>query len=245
MAICADTGIVARIGADFFDVGTGSIHLGGPSHPSFITVARHTIDGASALIKFFLDRVIALFLILLFSPLLIAIAVAVKLTSPGPAVFKQWRVGMNKRLFRIYKFRTMFQDAERRQAELESLNELSGPVFKIRKDPRITPLGAWLRRTSLDEWPQLFNVIKGDMSLIGPRPLPVRDFKGFSASPHLRRFSVLPGISCLWQVSGRNDIDFEGWMKLDLQYIESWSLWLDFKIMALTICAVIKGRGAS
>jgi exopolysaccharide biosynthesis polyprenyl glycosylphosphotransferase len=245
VARCADMGIIVRMGADLFDVGAASVQSGELYHPRFITVARRTISGTAAIAKTLLDRILALALICAFSPFLIAVAIAVKLTSPGPAIFQQWRVGRNKRLFKIYKFRTMFADAEQRQAELEAFNERSGPVFKIRKDPRVTPIGSWLRRTSFDEFPQLFNVLTGDMSLVGPRPLPVRDYTGFAVSPHLRRFSVRPGISCLWQVSGRNDIDFERWMELDLEYIESWSLWLDLKIMSRTLPAVLKGRGAS
>jgi lipopolysaccharide/colanic/teichoic acid biosynthesis glycosyltransferase len=139
----------------------------------------------------------------------------------------------------------MVLDAEQRQDELEDLNELSGPVFKIKNDPRITPIGKFLRKTSMDELLQLFNVLKGDMSLVGPRPLPVRDYNGFDEDWHRRRFSVRPGITCLWQINGRSNIHFEDWMKFDMQYIDQWSLWLDFKILALTIPAVLKGSGAA
>ena len=152
---------------------------------------------------------------------------------------------MEKRRFNLYKFRTMVEDAEQRLADLEHLNEVSGPVFKITNDPRITPIGKFLRKTSLDEMPQLFNVLKGDMSLVGPRPLPVRDYKGFDQDWHRRRFSVRPGITCLWQVDGRSSIPFEKWMELDMKYIDEWSLWLDFKILVRTIPAVLKGAGAA
>jgi len=144
----------------------------------------------------------------------------------------------------MYKFRTMIPDAERRLTELEHLNEISGPVFKIKDDPRITPIGRILRRTSVDELPQLFNVLKGDMSLVGPRPLPVRDYNGFSEDWQRRRFSVRPGITCLWQIAGRNTLPFEKWMDLDMQYIDQWSLWLDLYILTRTIVAVVAGRGA-
>ncbi|MCU1315688.1 MAG: hypothetical protein JWN63_1010, partial [Candidatus Acidoferrum typicum] len=165
-------------------------------------------------------------------------------TSAGPVFFRQERVGFNKRKFMIYKFRTMVPAAERMMAELEDLNEAGGPVFKIKNDPRITLTGKWLRRTTIDELPQLINVLRGEMSLVGPRPLPVRDYEGFSEDWQRRRFSVRPGLTCLWQVSDRNLITFEQWMKLDLQYIDEWSLWLDLKILLLTIPAVVKGSGA-
>jgi len=139
----------------------------------------------------------------------------------------------------------MVPDAEQKQAELEDQNEASGPVFKIRNDPRITKIGKFLRKTSIDELPQLFNIIKGDMSLVGPRPLPLRDYKGFTEDWHRRRVSVRPGVTGLWQINGRSDVSFEKWMKLDLEYIDKWSLWLDLKIIMDTIPTVLKGYGAS
>jgi lipopolysaccharide/colanic/teichoic acid biosynthesis glycosyltransferase len=145
----------------------------------------------------------------------------------------------------MYKFRSMVPAAESIQEKLEHLNEMTGPVFKIKNDPRITPVGRILRRTSIDELPQLLNVLKGDMSLVGPRAIPVRDYQFFSEDWHRRRFSVPPGITCLWQVYGRNTIPFEQWMMLDMQYIDRWSLWLDIKILALTIPAVLRGSGAA
>jgi lipopolysaccharide/colanic/teichoic acid biosynthesis glycosyltransferase len=183
--------------------------------------------------------------LLVFLPFLPIIATAIKLTSPGPVFFVQERIGINKRRFRVYKFRTMVPDAEKKQAELESLNEVSGPVFKIKKDPRITPIGRILRKLSIDEVPQLFNVLKGDMSLVGPRPLPIRDYNGFSEDWHRRRFSVRPGITCLWQINGRGSIPFEKWMELDMEYIDKWSLWLDLKILAKTFPSVLRGSGAT
>ena len=144
----------------------------------------------------------------------------------------------------MFKFRTMVPNAESMQEKLLHLNEMSGPVFKIKKDPRITPVGRVLRKTSIDELPQLFNVLRGDMSLVGPRALPLRDYQCFNEDWQRRRFSVPPGITCLWQIHGRNAIPFEQWMKLDIQYIDKWSFWLDLKILALTIPAVFKGSGA-
>jgi lipopolysaccharide/colanic/teichoic acid biosynthesis glycosyltransferase len=167
------------------------------------------------------------------------------MTSGSPILFTQERVGLHKRTFRIYKFRTMVPDAEQRQAELAGQNEVSGPVFKIRKDPRITRVGNFLRKTSIDEVPQLLNVIKGDMSLVGPRPLPLRDYAGFSEDSHRRRLSVRPGITCSWQIEGRNSIPFDQWMRLDLQYIDKWSFWLDLRILLKTVPAVLKGSGAA
>jgi len=145
----------------------------------------------------------------------------------------------------MWKFRTMVVGAESLLQRLKAKNEASGPVFKIRDDPRITPIGRYLRLSSIDELPQLFNVLKGDMSLVGQRPLPVRDFDGFNQDWQRRRFSVRPGITCLWQVQGRSSIGFEQWMELDLKYLDEWSLWLDLKILAMTIPAVVKGSGAA
>jgi lipopolysaccharide/colanic/teichoic acid biosynthesis glycosyltransferase len=168
----------------------------------------------------------------------------IKLDSSGPIFFIQERVGYNKRRFRVYKFRTMIKNAEIKQAELVQHNEMIGPVFKIKNDPRITSVGRILRKTSFDELPQLFNVAKGDMSLVGPRPLPVVDYNGFNKNWQKRRFSIKPGITCLWQVNGRNTIPFEKWMELDMKYIDNWSLLLDFKILLKTILAVTRKLGA-
>ncbi len=209
-----------------------------------ITHATGGVEGWQVVLKFIFDFTISLILVALLSPLMVLVIILIKLNSPGPVFFIQRRIGRNKRRFNLYKFRTMVVDAEKRMRELEHLNEASGPVFKIKNDPRITPLGRFLRKTSLDELPQLFNVLLGHMSLVGPRPLPVRDYEGFSEDWQRRRFSVKPGITCLWQVQGRSSISFEKWMELDLQYIDKWSLWLDFRILLQTIPAVLKGSGA-
>lgn len=178
-------------------------------------------------------------------PVMLVAAIAIKLTSHGPALFAQDRVGFNKRTFRMYKFRTMVIDAEREQERLEARNEMDGPVFKIQNDPRITRVGRWLRKTSLDELPQLYNVIRGDMSLVGPRPLPLRDYNGFTKDWQRRRFTVRPGLTCLWQINGRNHTSFEDWMKLDMEYIDNWTFLGDVRILLRTIPAVINGKGAA
>jgi lipopolysaccharide/colanic/teichoic acid biosynthesis glycosyltransferase len=170
---------------------------------------------------------------------------AIKLTSPGPAHFAQERLGKNKHRFRMQKFRTMGVNAESQREALEDLNEAQGPVFKIKNDPRVTAVGRLLRKTSLDELPQLYNVLNGDMSLVGPRPLPVKDYEGFDEDWHRRRFSVRPGMTCLWQVGGRSNVSFDRWMELDMEYIDNWSFGLDLRILAQTIPAVLRGSGAS
>jgi exopolysaccharide biosynthesis polyprenyl glycosylphosphotransferase len=197
-------------------------------------VLKQVMDLAGALIA----------LALAFVPMML-IALVIKLTSPGPVFFRQKRAGLNGQPFTMYKFRSMTSDAEQLQAELAALNEMSGPVFKIAKDPRITRVGRFLRKSSLDELPQLFNVLRGEMSLVGPRPLPVGEVARFDDVAHRRRLSVKPGLTCLWQVRGRNQItDFKDWVRLDLEYIDNWSLWLDVKILLRTIPVVFTGAGA-
>jgi len=206
-----------------------------------LTIGNNSPDNFYFLAKRTIDIVLASVLLILTFPVMLVAVVATKLITPGPIFFNQDRVGYNKRVFRLYKFRTMVANAEELQRNLESLNEMDGPVFKIKNDPRITIVGKWLRKTSADELPQIFNVLKGDMSIVGPRPLPVRDYKGFNKDWQRRRFSVRPGITCLWQISGRNNISFQEWMQLDMQYIDQWSIWLDFKIIVKTIPKVFKG----
>jgi exopolysaccharide biosynthesis polyprenyl glycosylphosphotransferase len=180
----------------------------------------------------------------LLGPLMLLIAVLVKVTSRGPAVFVQERCGLGGRVFRFYKFRTMVVDAEARKADLEHLNEMRGPVFKLQCDPRVTKLGSWLRKSSLDELPQLLNVLQGHMSLVGPRP-PTRDEVERYTPHQAQRLSVMPGITGLWQVMGRSSLtDFDYWIELDLQYARRWSLWLDLRILAKTVVVVVLARGA-
>jgi lipopolysaccharide/colanic/teichoic acid biosynthesis glycosyltransferase len=176
---------------------------------------------------------------------MLIVAFGIRLQSPGPVFFRQKRVGKNGRLFILLKFRSMVQDAERKLDSLRDKNEMSGPVFKIKNDPRVTPFGRFLRRYSIDELPQLFNVLKGDMSLVGPRP-PLPEEVSMYMRKQRKRLSMRPGLTCTWQVSGRNEIpDFEYWANLDLEYINTWSLWKDFKLLLRTIPAVLSGSGAS
>jgi exopolysaccharide biosynthesis polyprenyl glycosylphosphotransferase len=244
IALCQEQGIVVRFLSDLFASKSARGKQEWFEDDSIITIYPGAILGWPAMLKRLLDFSLSLILLIMFSPLLAFTALLIKLTSPGPALFIQERVGLNKRRFRLYKFRTMTVDAEKQLATLEHLNEVSGPAFKIKNDPRVTKIGKFLRKTSLDELPQLVNVLMGDMSLVGPRPLPVRDYNGFSHDWQRRRFSVLPGLTCLWQINGRSNVDFNKWMKLDLQYIDQWSLWLDLKILIMTIPAVLRGSGA-
>ena len=208
-------------------------------------VARKVVaDDYRVWAKRVIDVCGALFGLAVLSPVMLAAAAAIKMTSAGPILFTQERFGFNRRRLRMYKFRTMVIDAEARQAELEPLNQAKGPVFKIRNDPRVTRVGRFLRKTSIDELPQLLNVLKGEMSLVGPRPLPVRDVSRFTEASLMRRFSAKPGLTCLWQVSGRSDTSFDRWIEQDLEYIDQWSLALDLQILAKTVPVVMKGSGA-
>lgn len=198
------------------------------------------------LVKEILDRVVAFLAIVGTSPFWLLVALGIKLSSQGKIFYLQERCGQNGLPFKMLKFRTMFSDAETQQLELEEKNQMEGPVFKLKKDPRVFKLGSILRKLSIDELPQLVNVLRGEMSLVGPRPLPVEQIKQIEDKAQRRRLSVKPGITCLWQVSGRNQISrFEDWVALDLEYIDNWSLWLDFKILLRTIPVVVSGKGAS
>lgn len=197
----------------------------------------------SLVLKRVTDFTVSLILVILLSPIFAAVAVAIKLDDRGPIIFKQERVGLHNKLFMIYKFRSMRVDAEELRAKLLPLNEMSGPVFKLTNDPRVTRVGRFIRRTSLDELPQLINVLIGNMSLVGPRPPLLTEVSQYDHE-HRRRLSVKPGITCLWQISGRNNVDFDQWMDLDLTYIDNWSYLEDLKILAKTIPAVLKGGGA-
>jgi len=203
---------------------------------SWQSLAKQVLDLSGSFILLVLLTVI---------PVIPLIALAIKITSPGPVLFRQKRSGINGTPFTIFKFRTMVTNAEQFQHELAAMNEMSGPVFKVTNDPRITPVGKFLRKYSLDELPQLFNVLRGEMSLVGPRPLPVDEVRRFDNLAHRRRLSVKPGLTCLWQISGRNQInDFKDWVRLDLEYIDNWTIWLDLGILLRTVPVVLRGTGA-
>ena len=190
-----------------------------------------------------LDIVVSSIAIIALSPILLTVALLVKLTSRGPMLYVQQRVGRGGEPFRMVKFRSMYRDAHERRDEHIHRNIHQGPIFKIRDDPRVTPIGRAIRRLSIDELPQFFHVLKGDMSLVGPRPPLPEEFLDYTERER-RRLLVKPGLTCIWQVSGRSDVDFETWVDMDLEYIETWSLWLDLKLLARTLPAVLTGRGA-
>ena len=242
IAICESIGVQCQYMCDIFN--TSRMTLQPSPAPGEIAVLGDTPRDVRHWIKRVLDIAIAGLLFVTALPVMAIIALAIKLTSDGPIFFVQERYGYQRRRFQMLKFRTMVVNAERYQAELEVANEAAGPVFKLKADPRVTKIGAILRRTSLDELPQLINVLRGEMSLVGPRPLPLRDVSRFDEPWLLRRFSVMPGLTCLWQVGGRSNTEFDEWIKLDLQYIDEWSLALDFRILAKTIPAVLRGSGA-
>jgi exopolysaccharide biosynthesis polyprenyl glycosylphosphotransferase len=242
---CELEGVEAWLVADFFKAQI--------SHTSFddfygwpVLVFRSTPESSwPTLAKQVIDSVGSFVLLVGFSWLFALIALLIKVTSPGPALFRQQRSGLNGRPFTLYKFRTMVTNAEQLKQELAAMNEMNGPVFKVTHDPRVTPVGRFLRKYSLDELPQLYNVLRGEMSLVGPRPLPVDEVKRFNDLAHRRRLSVKPGLTCLWQISGRNNVsDFKEWVRLDLEYIDNWSLWLDLKILWRTLPAVLAATGA-
>lgn len=244
IAACERVGVQVQYSEDLFDVSwSGHCHRGDQEQRR--VVLKMVREDYRHRLKRGVDIIGSLTGLLLCAPLFLVVAILIKTTSKGPVIFKQERYGLGKRLFRIYKFRTMYENAEAAQAALEHMNQNSGPVFKIFEDPRVTRVGKWLRKTSIDELPQLFNVLVGDMSFVGPRPLTMRDVGRFSEAWLMRRFSVKPGITCLWQISGRSNISFDRWIALDLHYIDNWSLSMDMKILLMTVPAVVRGTGAA
>ncbi len=242
--LCETVGVDVTIVSDLFQTRRARPEIHDLLGPPGITLANYPHRLWKVVVKRVIDIVGALAGILLTSPLCLVAALAIKLGSPGPVFFVQRRCGLRGRTFPFIKFRTMYVDAEARLGELRQYNETTGPVFKMKHDPRVTRVGQVLRKYSIDELPQLVNVLLGHMSLVGPRP-PIPDETTSYDLSERRRLSVRPGLTCLWQISGRSQLSFEEWMRLDLEYIDNWSLWLDLRILLRTIPAVIRGDGAS
>jgi exopolysaccharide biosynthesis polyprenyl glycosylphosphotransferase len=242
--LCEELGIRARVAMNFFQNRLARLEVEELEGIPFLTFTTTPSNEAQLAAKRLLDVAISLLLLGLSMPVILVAALAIKITSPGAVLFKQTRIGLNGRIFTLYKFRTMIADAQERLSEVSHLNTMSGPVFKAKADPRITGVGRILRKFSLDELPQLWNVLKGDMSLVGPRPPIPEEVRSYHRWQR-RRLSMKPGLTCLWQVNGRNNVDFDRWMQMDLQYIDNWSPSLDLKILLRTIPAVLLGRGAS
>jgi exopolysaccharide biosynthesis polyprenyl glycosylphosphotransferase len=245
VSVAAVRGLIVRMPADFFELRMVNAQVEMLDDIPIISLNTSGPNSRDLMGKRAIDIAFAAVGLLLLAPLLVLVGSAVALDSTGPVFFTQERIGLGRRRFLIWKFRTMVQDAEAQVAALEARNEVRGAAFKMRHDPRVTRVGRIIRRLSLDELPQLFNVLAGDMSLVGPRPLPVRDVERIVEPWQQRRFSMKPGLTCLWQVNGRHEITFEHWMELDLQYIDRWSPALDFEIVMKTVPAVLRGVGAS
>ena len=241
---CEEEGIKLRLMADVFRLEVARISLAQVGNIPLLTLEPVAQDSNKLFLKRVFDLIVTTAAMPCVLPLIAVIAIAVKIDSPGPAFFVQQRVGLRKHLFPMYKFRSMYEDAEERLKEIEHLNEAEGPIFKMSNDPRVTKIGKFIRKTSLDELPQLFNVLLGDMSLVGPRPMSIRDVDLFDRGIQRKRFSVKPGITCIWQISGRSNLPFDKWLEYDLEYIENWSFWLDIKILLKTIPAVLRSKGA-
>lgn len=241
--LCQELGINTRVALNIFPKFNSRMHLEEVSGVPLLTFTRIPTDVFGLFLKRLIDIILGILLFILLFPLMVLISILIKIDSNGPVLFKQIRLGLNGRKFILYKFRTMFEGAENLRQEVSHLNVMDGPVFKAPKDPRLTRFGKILRKFSLDELPQLYNVIKGEMSLVGPRPLIPEEIEKFQRWQK-RRLSMKPGLTCLWQISGRSKLDFETWMKLDLEYIDNWSLKKDFIILLKTIPAVLTGKGA-
>ncbi|MCU1245861.1 MAG: UDP-glucose:undecaprenyl-phosphate glucose-1-phosphate transferase, partial [Acidobacteria bacterium] len=242
--LCEELGVRTRVAMNFFQNRVARIEIEELEGVPFLTFTTTPSNESQLALKRLLDIAVSMTTLFIAAPIILLVSLAIRFSSPGSVFFKQKRIGLNGRMFTLYKFRTMINDAHARRSEVEHLNEMTGPVFKSRSDPRVTPVGRVLRKFSLDELPQLWNVFKGDMSLVGPRP-PIPEEVAEYHRWHRRRLSMKPGLTCLWQVSGRNNVDFDRWMQMDLQYIDNWSPSLDLKILLRTIPAVLLGKGAS
>ena len=241
--MCDEEGVRTRVAVDFFPHVNSTVSLERFGETPLLTFSAAPYDEIRLLLKRMTDVAIAAAGLLVLAPWMAAIAILIRLTSPGPVIFRQVRCGLNGRLFLFYKFRSMVENAEELKKDLEHLN-VRETVFKIPRDPRLTPIGRFLRKFSIDEWPQLWNVLRGDMSLVGPRPAVPGEVEQYKRWQR-RRLRMRPGLTCLWAISGRDNVDFETWMKLDMQYIDNWSLALDWKILLRTIPRVLTGRGAN
>ncbi len=242
---CELEGVEAWLLADFFNTQVSQTTLDDFNGRPMLVFRSTPEDSWQKVAKQAIDVFGALAFLTVLSPIFLIVAAAIKFSSPGPVLFRQRRSGLNGRPFTMLKFRSMVTNAEQRKAELQALNEMEGPVFKLTNDPRVTSIGRIIRRWSIDEWPQMINVLRGDMSLVGPRPLPVDEVLRFDDFADRRRLSVKPGLTCLWQVKGRNEVkNFKDWVRLDLEYIDNWSIWLDVKILFQTIPVVVMGTGA-
>ncbi|MBZ0089186.1 MAG: sugar transferase, partial [Thermoanaerobaculia bacterium] len=239
-----EQGVLTRFALDFFPHTQAKMRLEELDGVPLISFSTSPTGAFGLAFKRLTDVALSALLLALAAPIVLFVALAIRLSSRGAVMFRQTRCGLNGRHFTLYKFRTMVEGAEERRHEVAHLNEMDGPVFKVTNDPRVTGLGRFLRKFSLDELPQLWNVLKGDMSLVGPRP-PIPEEVAQYQRWQRRRLAMRPGLTCLWQISGRNQVDFDSWMQLDLQYIDSWTPWLDFKILAKTVPVVLSGRGAS
>lgn len=242
---CEEEGIKLQFMADVFSVQVARVSLTNVGNIPLLTMEPVALDNNKLFIKRIFDIALTSLSMPIVLPLMAVIALVIKVDSKGPVFFIQERVGLRKHLFPMIKFRSMYTDAEERLEEIEHLNEAEGPIFKIKNDPRVTRAGRILRKTSLDELPQLFNVLSGEMSLVGPRPMSIRDVNLFEKGIQRKRFSVKPGITCIWQVSGRSNLPFHKWLELDLEYIDNWSLLLDVILLFKTIPAVLKAKGAT
>jgi len=243
LRVCEKTGIEIKIPTDIFGRNFARATVSIYADLPVIDLYSSPKMNMQLIIKRLLDILVSASLLIVFSPVFAVVSILIKSTSEGPVLFKQKRVGYNGRIFNCLKVRTMIRNADEMKIHLLALNEMEGPVFKIKKDPRVTKVGRFLRKFSIDELPQLINVLIGDMSLVGPRPPIPAEVKQYDLEDR-RRLSMRPGITCLWQVNGRSNVSFKDWMKLDMEYIDKWSLLLDFKILAKTIPAVLKSSGA-
>lgn len=244
ISMCEHVGVEVKLPIDLFSQKIAKSTISNYHDVQMIDFYTSPKMNWKLMIKRMMDVIISSLLLVILAPIVLVVAILIIGTSKGPVHFSQQRIGYNGRLFTFLKFRTMLENAEEQKKDLAKLNEMDGPVFKIKNDPRVTKIGRFLRKTSIDELPQLFNVLKGDMSIVGPRPPIPNEVCEYNLQDR-RRLSMRPGITCLWQVNGRNSIPFDRWMELDREYIDRWSLWLDIKILAKTIPAVFRGVGSS